>query len=127
MRSTSNDVRRKGELVPAPSSAVSRADVEELIRRGLQDLGGAAQAEHFFSLAVTAWSGRDYKEAVGLFRRCVECDSRHADAYFYLGLAYYRGVGVPAKDSIQAANCWRIAAEQGHGTQRQFFGRGVST
>jgi uncharacterized protein len=66
-----------------------------------------------FSLAVTAWSDRKYGEAVGLFRRCVECDSGHAGAHFYLRVAYYRGIGVP-EDSVQAAFCWRRAAEEGH-------------
>lgn len=116
-------MHRQRELVPAPFSALSRPEVEALVRRGLRDLTVVSEAKHFFSLGITAWNSHKYEEAVDLFRRCVECDSRHADAHFYLGLAYYRGVGMPAADSVQAAKCWRKAAEQGHAQAQNNLGR----
>jgi uncharacterized protein len=123
MKSTNNDVGRQDELVTKPSRALSRPEVEEAIKRGLKDLTIASEAKHFFSLGITAWNSHKYMEAVDLFRRCVACDSHHADAHFYLGLSHYRGVGVPAADPVQAAKCWRRAAEQGHAQAQNNLGR----
>lgn len=107
----------------APSNALSRPELDELITRGLQDLIVASEAKHFFLLGMTVWNSHKYEEAVDLFQRCVKCDPRHADAHFYLGLAYYRGFGVPVEDSVQAADCWRKAAEQGHTQAQNNLGR----
>lgn len=123
MKSTNNDVSRRGELVTAPSSALSRPEVEEVIRRGLNHLTVISEAKHFFSLGMAEWSSHKYDQAVDLFQRCVECNSCHTDAHFYLGLAYYRGVGVPAADPVPAADCWRKAAEQGHAQAQNNLGR----
>jgi len=110
----SNDAPQKGELVSTASGGLARPEVESLILRGLQDLTVAAQAEQFFSWAVANWNARRYESAVGLFSHCVKCGPHHAAAHFYLGVAYYQGIGVPQKDPAQAANCWRKAAEQGY-------------
>ena len=123
MKSTNNDVSRQRELVRAPSSALLRPEVDEVVRRGLEDIAVASEAKYFFSLGITAWNSHRYTEAVDLFQRCIACDSFHADAHFYLGLCYYRGVGVPASDSVQAAKCWRKAAEQGHAQAQNNLGR----
>jgi TPR repeat protein len=122
MKHANNDAPQGEGLIRAPSGSLAPLDMDALISRALQDLAGGTEAEELFSQALMDWNTGDYESAVALLAQCVESDPRHATPYFYLGLASYKGLGVPAADSVQAAKFWRKAAELGHAQAQNNLG-----
>jgi TPR repeat protein len=72
-----------------------------------------ADANGWHKLGIRHWSDRKYGDAVRCFARALELNAAHIDSQFYLGLAYYQGVGVPKTDRAQAVVLWEKAAEHG--------------
>ena len=70
-------------------------------------------------LAETAFQKTDYARALRLARPLAEAGDPRAEAV--LGLAYYRGRGVPQNDS-EAAKWFRLAADQGDAASRFTLG-----
>ena len=85
-----------------------------LVRRGVEDVVGKAEAERLFQTGVGHWDQQQYGEAVRFFAQCLRRDPNHAEAQFYIGLAYYQGAGLADKDYKQAAISWWKAALQGN-------------
>jgi len=105
-----NEIR----LISSPSGALTRSYATSLVRRGLNDLVVKAEADEWCKKGLTLWCDGKHIEAVRCFALGVQADPNHAALQFYLGLAYYLGIGMPERDYAQAAICWRRAAEQGH-------------
>jgi uncharacterized protein len=82
------------------------------VHREVENLVGRAEADRLFEAGLIHWDRQKYAEAVRCFARCLRRDPNHAEAQFYIGLAYYKGTGLPDKDYRQAAINWRKAALQ---------------
>lgn len=85
-----------------------------LVRRGVEDLAAKGEAARLFDLGLGLWNCQEFGDAIQCFAQCLGQDRNHAEAQFYLGLAYYQGAGMPGKDYEQAALNWRKAAVQGN-------------
>lgn len=97
-----------------PPSPVAPSSGPSLVHRGVEDLVGKAEAERLFEEGVGHWDRQQYSEAVRFFAQSLRRNPNHAEAQFYIGLAYYEGAGLPDKDYRQAAISWRKAALQGN-------------
>src|SRR5215475_8477226 len=92
---------------------IKQAFVNSAVAVGLASPADAA-AE-----AETAFQKTDYAKALKLARPLAEDGDPRAEAV--LGLAYYRGRGVPQNDS-EAAKWFRLAADQGNAAARFTLG-----
>lgn len=68
------------------------ANLEEVTKPNLERLktdakNGGAEAWRNYTRVLGLWSA-DMNEAIDAYTRCIELDSRHAPAYFRLGVAY---------------------------------------
>jgi TPR repeat protein len=104
----------KAGLVTSPSPSLSSPSAALLARRGVEDLTANAAAEEWFEKGFALWNQEKYRDAVRCFARSLRRNSNHAASQFYVGLAFFQGVGVTEKDHVHAVGCWRRAAEQGN-------------
>jgi uncharacterized protein len=102
------------EHTNSESVARPRSNGLSLIHREAEALVGRAEAERLFASGQGCWDRQDYREAVRYFARCLRRNPNHAEAQFYIGLAYYEAAGLPDKDYRQAAISWWKAALQGN-------------
>src|ERR1035437_10700373 len=100
-------------LVRSQSASLSETGATSLVRRGVQDLAAKAEAERWYKQGQTLWDEKQYGEAVRCFHLGLKLSASYPDLQFALGLASWCGLGVP-KDRHQAADWFRMAAEQGH-------------
>lgn len=111
----------KAGLVPSASAALSRAGASSLVRRGIQDLLARAGAGGWYEKGSSFWDQERYEEAAECFRRVLELDPTHYGANTSLGVLYRRGMGVE-QSYEEAANRFRISAEQGFALAQLFLG-----
>jgi TPR repeat protein len=104
----------KALMVTSLALALSSPGPASLARRAIEDLQANAAADQWFEKGMAFWNEEKYREAVRCFARSLRRNSNHAPAQFYVGLAFYQGVGVSQPDHVQAVVCWRKAAEQGN-------------
>jgi TPR repeat protein len=101
-------------LLTLPSVAQSSDALSSMVRRGVDDLAASAEADRLFERGLSLWNQGKYREAVQCLAQSLRRNSNHAASLFYVGLAYYQGAGMPTKNYVQAAICWRKAGEQGN-------------
>jgi TPR repeat protein len=106
--------KKTAGLLPSSSVALSSDALSSMVRRGVDDLAAGDEANRLFERGLNLWNQQNYKEAVQRLAQSLRRNSNHAGSLFYVGLAYYQGAGMPAKDYVQAAICWRKAAVQGN-------------
>jgi TPR repeat protein len=82
-----------------------------------------ADGDGWHQYGLRFWGVRNYREAVRCFERGLELAPNHASLHFYLGLAYYQGLGVPKADYKRAMDCWRKAAQQGNAEAQNNLGQ----
>ena len=102
--------------------AIARASKQILTITILSLSFSAIVAAGPFENAGAAYGRGDYAAAMRLYRQLA--DQGNGNAQFSLGTIYEKGRGV-AQDCAEAANWYRLAANQGHPTA-QFNGRGVA-
>ncbi len=110
-------------LLTLPSDALSSDGLSSMVRRGVDDLAAGAEADRLFKRGLSLWNQGNYREAVQCLAQSLRRNSNHSASLFYVGLAYYQGAGIPKKDYVQAAICWRKAAVQGNREAQNNLGR----
>ncbi len=119
----SNKDEKTAGLLTLPSVALSSAVGSSMVRRGADELAASAEADRLFERGLSLWNQEKYGEAVRCLAQSLRRNSNHAASLFYLGLAYFQGAGMPKKDYVQAAICWRKAAAQGNPEAQNNLGR----
>jgi TPR repeat protein len=118
----SNRAEGKTGLVRSQAPALSQSAALSLARRGVQDLLATADAEQLLKQGITLWKQCKYVEAVDCFKHGLERDPNGVELQFFLGSAYYTGLGVADQDYTQAAFWCRKAAELGHPAAQALLG-----
>jgi TPR repeat protein len=119
----SDQEEKTAGLLTLPSVALSSDALSSMVRRGVDDLAASAEADRLFERGLSLWNQEKYREAVQCLAQSLRRNSNHAASLFYVGLAYYQGAGMPRKDYVQAAICWRKAAVQGNPEAQNNLGR----
>jgi TPR repeat protein len=96
----------------------------ELSSESLHDVGAlATDADGWCEQGVRLWKERRYKAAVQCFERGLQLKPDHVTLQFYLGLAYYQGLGVSQTDYARAVLWWQKAAERGNAEAQNNLGQ----
>ncbi|HTU33693.1 MAG TPA: tetratricopeptide repeat protein [Candidatus Acidoferrum sp.] len=119
----SQEIEREGSPTISDSLALCQASAKTLVRRGLSDFVATANGDKCCSRGLAFWEWGQYKEAVECFARGLQCQPNHAALQFYLGLAYYQGIGVSGRDCARAVGWWQRAAEHGSAQAQNNLGR----
>ena len=117
------EIEREAATTVSDRSGLSPISPKTLAHRGLRDLLAVSNGEQFYRKGATHWEQERYNEAVECFARGLQCEPNHPALLFYLGLAYYQGVGVPSSDLARAVAWWHLAAQQGCAQAQNNLGR----
>lgn len=127
------DRRRRERFMKEANAAYGKNDFGTL-RRILEDYAVnaasvqakkvvPANADGWYWQGLSFWSEWKYSDTGRCFTRGLQLDPNHASLQFYLGLAYYQGLGVSGADYALAISWWRKAAEQGNAEAQNNLGQ----